>query len=218
MTTLSPPPTAPPASDPYRDLVAATARLLRLGERADRAVLLARVLDGLADVVPSLRGETLRSAAQASTAYAALLQIVNSPAAAEEWRAHDPFAEARRRGVEAKRHILAVEGGALTVGQVAERLGITTAAVDKRRRQGKLLALDTVRGNLYPAWQFVGDDTLPGLPRVLTALDALPWTQASWFLSANGYLGDECPLAALRRGAIDAVTEAADAFGEQGGT
>ena len=43
----------------------------------------------------------------------------------------------------------------LTGAQMRERIGLTRATVDKRRTEGKLLALDfgTKRGVRYPAWQ-----------------------------------------------------------------
>jgi hypothetical protein len=200
----------------HRALVAAAARLLTIGDRPDRAAFLARALNGLADVVPALGVRTLDEAVRASSDYEALSDAVNSPDVATAWQASDPLAAARQREVVMKRQLLESEGGALTVAEVAKRLGISKQAIDKRRRAGKLLALETSRGFLYPAWQFGDDRVLPGMERVLGALDAPPWTQASWFLTCDSRLGDLRPIDVLRHCEAERVERAAAAYGEQG--
>jgi hypothetical protein len=121
----------------HRALVAAASRVLSTGDRPDRAAFLARALNGLADVVPALGARTLDEATHAVSDYQALLDAVNSPEVATAWQVSDPFAAARQRAVELKRQLLEAEGGALTVAEVAKRLGISKQAVDKRRRARK---------------------------------------------------------------------------------
>ena len=205
-----------PEDASHRALVAAAARVLGAGDRADRAAFLARALNGLAEVVPALGTRALDAAAHAPSDYEALLEAVNSPELATAWQANDPLAAAHQRAAEIKRHLLESEGGAMTVAEVAKRLGISKQAVDKRRRGHKLLALETSRGFLYPAWQFTDDGVLPGLEQVLATLEAAPWTQASWFLTGDTRLADARPLDALRRGELQQVLRAAAAYGEQG--
>ncbi len=204
------------ADTSHRALVAAAARVLSAGDRADRAAFLARALSGLADVVPALATRALDDATHAASDYEALLTAVNSPEVATAWRGNDPLAAARQRAVELKRRVLEAEGGALTVAEVANGLGISKQAVDKRRRGRKLLSLGTHRGFLYPAWQFADEGVLPGFEQVLAALEADAWTQASWFLTGDSRLGDARPLDALRRGELQPVLRAAAAYGEQG--
>jgi hypothetical protein len=131
----------------------------------------------------------------------------------------DPLAIARLRGRVAMREVLSQEGGALTASQVAEVLGISRQAVDKRRKGGQLLALTLPRrGLLYPAWQF-GETgaTLPGFVEVLEALgDHDEWAQARFFLNGSDRLGGKRPLDCLREGDLDPVLQAARAFGEHG--
>ncbi len=206
----------PSTNTSHRALVAAAARVLGAGDRADRAAFLARALNGLAEVVPALGTRALDDAAHAHSDYEALLEAVNSPEVATAWQAKDPLAAAHQRGAEIKRHLLESEGGALTVAEVAKRLGISKQGVDKRRRGHKLLALETSRGFLYPAWQFTDDGVLPGIEHVLAALEAAPWTQASWFLTGETRLADARPLDALRRGELQQVLRAAVGYGEQG--
>lgn len=129
----------------------------------------------------------------------------------------DPLAIARLRGRVAMREVLSQEGGALTAAQVADVLGISRQAVDKRRKGRQLLALALPRrGLLYPAWQFdASGATLPGFVDVLEALgEHDEWAQARFFLGGSERLGGKRPLDVLREGDRDAVIQAAEAFGE----
>src|SRR5687767_9227777 len=80
--------------------------------------------------------------------------------------------EALQRGRAAKTRLLAAEGGCLSAGGMAELLGISRQAVDKRRAAGQLLAVRDREGAdwLYPLWQLQGGALLPGLERVLRVL------------------------------------------------
>jgi hypothetical protein len=105
----------------------------------------------------------------------------------------------------------------LTSAQAAKLLKISRQAVDKRRRESKLLGLELgKKGYHYPSWQF----DLRGLEEVLTALDGRdPWEKLSFFLNPSAILGDHTPLTALR-GKKDNLTDivnAAVSYGEQGG-
>ena len=131
----------------------------------------------------------------------------------------DPLAMARFRGVIAMRELLGAEGGALSAADVAQLLGISRQAVDKRRKLGQLLALEVPkRGLLYPGWQFTDAGApLPGFLDVLNALGAHdPWAQARFFLSGNDRLGGKRPLDVLRAAGVDRVLAAAGMFGEHG--
>lgn len=132
----------------------------------------------------------------------------------------DPLRPARLRGLQAARALLEREGGTLTAEEVAEHLGVTRQAVDKKRNAGKLLAVSRgSRSVLYPAWQFTPQGILQGLEPVLAALDENqtdPWAKLSFFLGENLRLGGDSPLTALRAGRTAEVLAAARNFGEQG--
>src|SRR5450759_780219 len=91
------------------------------------------------------------------------------------------------RGLESRQRLLQAEGGTLSAEQVATRLGLTRQAVDKRRRAGRLIALNTGRrGFAYPAWQFESVRVLAGIEAVLTDLTVRDgWMQTAFILSGD---------------------------------
>ena len=113
----------------------------------------------------------------------------------------------------------------LTGAQMAERLGLTRATVDKRRVDRKLLALEvgSKRGFRYPAWQ--GDLVIDAQARVAfeQVLNALAdedlWSQYRFFTQAAPMLNGARPREAIQAGRGAAVLRAAQgwASGEQGG-
>ena len=113
----------------------------------------------------------------------------------------------------------------LTGAQLGERLGLTRATVDKRRTEGKLLALDfgTKRGFRYPAWQgdLVQDaGARATFERVLRSLrEEGAWSRYRFLTQAAPALGGVSPTEALRTGRGEEVLRAAEiwAAGEQGG-
>lgn len=201
-----------------RSLDEATARVRQAAVPPLRAAFLARALNALARLTPQLTERSVGDAAGAASDYTALLTALESPEALATLGRDDPLAAARLRGVEARNAILAGEGGTLPVAAVAEHLGITRQAVDKRRRAGRLIGLDIGRrGYAYPAWQFATRGLLPGLDDALAVLPVRePWMRAAFFLGSNSALDGEAPLAVLRRGDTAAVQRAAATYGEQG--
>ena len=142
-----------------------------------------------------------------------LIEVVGRPEVLADFRRRDPLAAARLRGLQAKKHLLEAEGGVVSGRELAQAIGITRQAVDKRRLAGKLIGIDLgKRGYAYPVWQ-IG---LHGMDAVLAELEEVdPWTQALFMLSANNWLNGETPLAALRQGELDEVLNAARLYGEQ---
>jgi hypothetical protein len=131
----------------------------------------------------------------------------------------DPFAEAIARSVEAKQELLREAGGGWSSTRVGTHLGVTRQAVDKRRKAGKLLALQSGRGDfLYPVCQFTEHGVLPGIDRFLAACPPSGgWTRLDLLLTPAEEIGDRAPLQALRDGDAAAAMRAAEMFGEQGG-
>lgn len=149
------------------------------------------------------------------------LVVLRALQRAEAWAGvldHDPLAAAKARGIEKQRDLLAAEGGAVGVDELASALRISRQAVDKRRRAGKLLALP--RGGhrwVFPGWQVARGRTVPGLEEVLSALGGHdPWSALIFFLTPDRLLNNRSPLQALRAGDRAAVVRAAERYGEQG--
>ena len=92
-------------------------------------------------------------------------------------------------------------------------------AVGKRRRAGKLIAVQTGRrGYEYPACQFEDTGAIDNLEEVLGAFadDIDAWMQLAFLINPNESLGGESPLDLLRRGEVGAVARAARTHGEHG--
>jgi len=108
--------------------------------------------------------------------------------------------------------------GTLTAPQVAEILGTTRQTPHDRVKSGTLLAVLDNGVLRFPAWQFDPegpDRVLPGLPRVLRALDAnmSPLAKINWFVRPNPYLEGRAPLIALKDGDADRVVDVARSMG-----
>jgi biotin operon repressor len=127
-----------------------------------------------------------------------------------------PLAAARLRGVEKQPALLEASGGILSAEQTAAVLGISRQAVDKRRRQGRLIGLTQGRrGYAFPAWQFANGRPVPHVEQVLDLLNEHdPWGQLSFFLNANDRLNGKSPSNALRQDQVESVQLAARSFGE----
>jgi len=166
-----------------------------------------------------LSEQQLGEAAAEEDKYLALLRAMESPQLLKQLRAVDPLSGALIRGIETKRRLIRDNGGGLTAERVAEVLGISPQAVNKRRAAQKLLGLSfSRRGYLYPAWQFDSlHGILPGLEDTLLALhDHDEWTQNIFFVTPNSRLGDRRPVDLLREGQPAGVLDAALALGHHG--
>jgi hypothetical protein len=185
------------------------------GKRTNvRYIFLTRSLRAV-EALKSLDEKKLVEAVKAPTDYSVLVSALNTEEALATARDSDPLAAARLRGIEAKRKLLESEGGVVSSVKAAQILKVTRQAVDKRRKEGKLLGLELgKRGYLYPSWQF----GLKGLEDVLSALEGQDfWERVSFFLNPNDVLGDETPLGVLIKGEnIEEVIRAAKAYGEHG--
>jgi hypothetical protein len=131
--------------------------------------------------------ESLTKAVSATDNWTATLRAMSSPETFKRLHAADPLAEAFIRGIEAKRRLIKENGGVFSTERVAEFLGMTPQAVNKRRNR----QFDPEHG------------TVPGLEEVLLALaDHDEWMQNIFFVSPNTRLSDRRPIELLREGNI----------------
>lgn len=105
--------------------------------------------------------------------------------------------------------------GSLSTAECAARLGISSAAVTKRRQVERLVAFQDRGDWRYPAWQLHGADVLRGIAETWQALprdvhDRL--SLARWFTLESRHLG-ATPLALLEAGEVGRVVDAASYVG-----
>lgn len=182
-----------------------------------RAAAMARAVSAVAALTRDQDDAALGEAVAAPSNVAVLYRMLAAPEAVDILRPDDPLIEAKLRGIAARDDILQAEGGTVDVETAARILGISRQAVDRRRHRHTLLGLPVGRrGYRYPLWQFTPSGVVPGLDAVLRHLaEDGPWFSASWLLSRNGRLGAR-PLDVLQNGDVDAVVQAALAYGEEG--
>ncbi len=104
----------------------------------------------------------------------------------------------------------------LTAPQVADLLNTSRQTPLNRAEKGSLLAIYDNGKWLFPRWQFDtqgADGVLPGLARVLQALDVSPFAKLSWFLRGSPYLEERTPLDVLKSGDIERLVTLAQAVG-----
>jgi len=179
---------------------------------------LKRSVKMLERVSSSASSEALQSALSSPTDVGGVASLLSDLAPLEvDLSVVDPFMEAMARGAAIKRELLTSGGGGLTSSQVADALGITRQAVDKRRTRHALLAVPNGSGEyVYPACQFTADGVMPGLEDVLRAFQIKnPWTQLSVLLASAPSLGGKTVLEVLKAGDIDRVVDIVSSFGEQ---
>jgi hypothetical protein len=177
-----------------------------------------RVLRAFRRLENDLPSTLIDDATAAPSDYLVAVEALTSASETTQLIVEDPFIAAKLRGLKRKQQMLETAGGALTSEQVAEVLGISRQAVDKRRAAAQLLALTQGRrGYSYPSFQFEDGKPITGLEEVLAELRELdPWMQMVFFTSPNERLGDKTPLERLKKGLVSEVKAAATGFGEQG--
>ena len=177
-----------------------------------------RVLRAFRRLENDLPSTLIDDATAAPSDYLVAVEALTSASETTQLIVEDPFIAAKFRGLKRKQQMLETAGGALTSEQVAEVLGISRQAVDKRRAATQLLALTQGRrGYSYPSFQFEDGRPITGLQEVLAELKELdPWMQMVFFTSPNERLGDKTPLERLKKGLVSEVKAAATGFGDQG--
>ena len=211
-------PSAAPQSPPRRR------GLLPPSQRSDavtdaQSALYARLstaIETLVDVTPP---EMLLKLLSERTDVDTLIGFVsqNSAAMRSALLVEDPLRGAKSRAAAKMAALMAAEGGPWGVERVASHLGISRAAVDKRRRTSGLIGIsDGARATKYPSWQFTSTGTLHGLEDALRRMSVSdPWMRMQFFLTPDPDLGTS-PLDALRRGRIEEAAAAAERYGREG--
>jgi hypothetical protein len=101
--------------------------------------------------------------------------------------------------------------------EVAALLGVSSAAVTKRRAKGGLIAFKHKEDWRYPQWQFRGSQVRPD---AIAAWQMLPDRHdvlglVRWFTLPSAQLGGRTPIAAIDEGDSTAVIDAASYVGSR---
>jgi hypothetical protein len=205
------------AADPYPEHRFLTWALQQIAETKHPAFQ-SRILRAFIQLEENLPSSIIEQATGAPTDFLVALEALSAAPETSQLIESDPLLAAKLRGLKRKRQMLEATGGSLTSEQVAEILGISRQAVDKRRSSNQLLALTQGRrGNSYPAFQFADGKTIAGLEAVLAHLKPLdPWMQMAFFTAPNERLDGKTPMEALQNGWAEDVALASIAYGEQG--
>lgn len=100
----------------------------------------------------------------------------------------------------------------LDVAEAGRLTGRSRQALERLRRDGRVLALRVASRWRYPRWQFDPDapgGIVPGLAEVLRALALSPTGAAFWLLQPSDWLGGHPPIELLRRHRPEPVIELA---------
>jgi hypothetical protein len=196
----------------------------RNGANELKEVLFARSAYALLALVREMPESVVRAALTAPTAIGSMARLVAEGAVlAPGAQAADPLAASYARSAERKRRVIERAGGEIGATEVGTLLGISRQAVDKRRSEGKLLAIRSPSGDYrYPSVQFTADgNVVPHLAKWLAGCGwDDEWMQLQLLTSKARTLGGRTVFDALASGDDALVTEAmrlAETAGEQGG-
>ena len=165
-----------------------------------REAFWARASAALKQIAEHADEQSLQRAVAAPTDAGAVARAISDSAVMTSAVAElDPLAALIAKGAGQKLELLKQAGGVLSVSDVARLLRISRQAVDKRRREGKLLAVARGADYAYPACQFDDDHVVPGLAELLGHIGREPaWAALAFLVTPDDRLGDQAPLAVLR--------------------
>ena len=136
-----------------------------------RAILAERISEWSQQLTATLPLELAAEALSRASTREALVHVLSQVASLEtEPELQRKRREAQERFLVWREQMTELAGGLLSTEDVAERLSLTRQAVDKRRRLGRLLALQSPSGFRFPACQFTRTGVVPHLEEVLAAL------------------------------------------------
>lgn len=173
------------------------------------------VIDHLAQTADKATVEEVLGMADAFSGLGVAMQRM---AASEAAAVRDPLAAARIRGLAARERLIRRAGGLLRVGEAAERLGVSTQAVNGRRSRKTILAIPMPNGEwVYPACQFAEYDLVPGIDAFVRAFqDADPWTRLAVLLAPSDRYDGKSALELLREGKVAEARSIAATYGGRG--
>lgn len=142
-----------------------------LTEPSVRAIFLRRMRAWTRDLARTAPASVLADALARPSARGAIVHVLNEVnPSADESEATRLRERAAQRALAIREQLRDEAGGFYDTAWVSNHLGVRRQSVDKRRKEGSLLALESVQGFEFPACQFTADGTVPGLKEVLKAI------------------------------------------------
>lgn len=173
---------------------------LEAAPRDIRTTFYNRMREWVEDVALTAPESVLAEALASPSVRGGLVKLLNGTAAdIDTSRVTELRDRALARGLAAKEALRELAGGFAPTAWVGEHLGISRQAVDKRRKAGKLLAIQAADGTFaYPLCQFSDEGVVPGLEEALGALQVEnPWERLSALVNPSPALGGRPVLSVL---------------------
>jgi hypothetical protein len=121
--------------------------------------------------------------------------------------------DARLRGVARMIELRKAAEPVLETGQVCKLLGVSRETIRKKVDRKQLLALPKGGDRVFPAFQFQDGDVVPGLDKVLEALETdSPFVALSFLLSKNPSFDGKSACELLQAGELERVITEARGF------
>lgn len=142
-----------------------------MADASVRAIFLRRMRRWTRDLARSAPSSVLADALSQPSARGTMVHLLSVFAPSDE---HTEAQRLRERALEralvVQEELREAAGGFRSTAWVAAHLKLRWQSIDKRRREGRLLALSTPSGYVFPGCQFTSQGTVPGLEKVLDAL------------------------------------------------
>jgi hypothetical protein len=136
-----------------------------------RAIFLRRMRRWTRDLARSAPSSVLADALSQPSARGTMVHLLSVFAPFDEDTEAQRLRErAMERGLLVQEQLREAAGGLRSTAWVANHLKVRRQSIDKRRREGRLLALNTPSGYVFPGCQFAAEGTVPGLENVLDVL------------------------------------------------
>lgn len=183
-----------------------------------RNLFLRRTEHVLRRIVETTDEAVLAAALTAPTDVGTLSQVLGDLGVIGPAGQMEPLAPLVAHNAQHREGLLEQAGGIFSAAEVAQLLGISRQAVDKRRAKGALLALKQGSDWRYPRCQFVDADTIPDLAEVVRGMAASgPWVTLDFLLAPDTALGGLSPLEALSKNRLADVLRLVRAEGDGNG-
>jgi hypothetical protein len=193
----------------------------KIKEGSVRGIFYRRAVAWARNLAENAPAEVLQEALSSTSARGTIVHVLGSVPVEKEKSEEETLLErAQERAVLVQDQLRREAGGLQNTQWVVDRLGVTRQTVDRYRKEGKLLALETPHGFQFPTCQFDADRIVPGLDAVLAAMEGVSfWETLSGLITPTELLDGRSILDALRatdeREERERVVSVARAYAEE---